>query len=64
LAKVRGVLEFVETLIENKVKFIIFAHHYDVMNAIEDFVVKKKLNYIRIDGQVESTKRYESVRKF
>ena len=53
-----------ETLVENKVKFIIFAHHYDVMNAIEDFVVKKKLNYIRIDGQVESTKRYESVRKF
>jgi SWI/SNF-related matrix-associated actin-dependent regulator 1 of chromatin subfamily A len=64
LAKVRGVLEFLETLIENKVKFIIFAHHYDVMDAIEDFVVKKKIGYIRIDGRVDSTKRYEAVRKF
>ena len=57
-------LEFLETLIENKVKYIIFAHHYDVMDAIEDFLVKKKIGYIRIDGQIESTKRYEAVRKF
>ena len=64
LAKVRGVLEFLETLIENKVKFLIFAHHYDVMDAVEDFVVKKKIGYIRIDGQIESTRRYEAVRKF
>jgi len=58
------VIEFLENLIENKVKFIIFAHHYDVMDAIEDFVVKKKIAYIRIDGQIEATKRYEAVRKF
>lgn len=64
LAKVRGVLEFLETLIENKTKFILFAHHYDVMDAIEDFIVKKKVGYIRIDGQVEATKRYEAVRRF
>jgi SWI/SNF-related matrix-associated actin-dependent regulator 1 of chromatin subfamily A len=53
-----------ENLIDNKVKFIIFAHHYDVMDAIEDFVVKKKVAYIRIDGQIEATKRYEAVRRF
>ena len=51
-------------MIENKVKFIVFAHHYDVMDAIEDFVVKKKIGYIRIDGQIDSTKRYEAVRRF
>ncbi len=34
------------------------------MDAIEDFVVKKKIGYIRIDGTVEATKRYEAVRKF
>jgi SWI/SNF-related matrix-associated actin-dependent regulator of chromatin subfamily A-like protein 1 len=61
---VRGVIEFLETLLENKTKFIIFAHHYDVMDAIEDFIVKKRCGYIRIDGQIESTKRYEAVRKF
>jgi len=31
---------------------------------IEDAVVKKKINYIRIDGQIESTKRYQAVNKF
>lgn len=49
-AKAKGVVEFLETLIESRVKFIVFAHHYEVMDMIEDAVVKKKINYIRIDG--------------
>jgi len=63
-AKAKGVVEFLETLIESRVKFIVFAHHYEVMDMIEDAVVKKKINYIRIDGQIESTKRYQAVNKF
>ena len=63
-AKVKGVVEFLETLIENKMKFIVFAHHYEVMDGIEDSIVKKKISYIRIDGQIDSGKRYEAVRKF
>lgn len=35
-AKIKGILEFTETLLENKCKFIIFAHHYDVLDAIEE----------------------------
>lgn len=64
LAKVKGVCDFLENLILNKVKFIVFAHHYDVMDYIEDFIVRNKIGYIRIDGKIESTKRYEAVRKF
>ena len=60
----KGTVEFIETLIESKVKFIVFAHHYEVMDAIEDYVVKRKICYIRIDGQIEPTKRYDAVRKF
>lgn len=63
-AKVKGTVEFIETLVENKVKFIVFCHHYEVMDQIEDAVVKKRINYIRIDGQIEATKRYEAVRRF
>jgi SWI/SNF-related matrix-associated actin-dependent regulator of chromatin subfamily A-like protein 1 len=59
-AKVKGTVEFLENLVENKVKFIVFCHHYEVMDAI----VKKKISYIRIDGQIEATKRYEAVKKF
>ena len=35
-AKIKGVLEFTETLIENRTKFIIFAHHFEMLDAIED----------------------------
>jgi SWI/SNF-related matrix-associated actin-dependent regulator of chromatin subfamily A-like protein 1 len=42
-AKVKGVIEFVDTLIENKSKFIVFAHHLEVLDQIEDSVVKKKI---------------------
>ena len=63
-AKAKGVIEFLDTLIENKCKFIVFAHHYEVLDQIEDSVVKKKIGYIRIDGRVDTGKRYEAVRKF
>ena len=49
-AKVKGTVEFLENLVENKVKFIVFCHHYEVMDSIEDAIVKKKIHYIRIDG--------------
>jgi SNF2 family DNA or RNA helicase len=63
-AKAKGVVEFLETLLESKVKFLVFAHHYEVMDMIEDAVVKRKVSYIRIDGQIEATKRYQAVNKF
>ena len=63
-AKVKGVIEFIDNLLENKCKFIVFAHHYEVLDAIEDSIVKKKIPYIRIDGRIDTTKRYEAVRKF
>ena len=63
-AKIKGVLEFTETLIENRTKFIIFAHHFEMLDAIEDQVVRKKVSHVRIDGRIEVQKRYEAVKKF
>lgn len=64
LAKIKGILEFTDTLLDNKCKFIIFAHHYEVLDAIEEQVIRKKVSHIRIDGKIEVGKRYEAVRKF
>jgi len=36
LAKIKGILEFTDTKIEAKCKFIIFAHHFEVLDAIEE----------------------------
>ena len=63
-AKIRGIVEFVETLLENKCKFLIFAHHFNVLDAIEERVNKAKVSYIRIDGKIGTDKRHEAVRKF
>ncbi|TNV86910.1 hypothetical protein FGO68_gene11858 [Halteria grandinella] len=63
-AKVKGVISFIETLIDNKAKFILFAHHYDVLDQLEDFVVRKCVSYIRIDGRIDNKKRHEAVKKF
>lgn len=35
-AKLPGIKEYMNELIENEVKFIIFAHHLDVLNGIEE----------------------------
>ena len=51
-AKVDGITEFLETLIENNCKFMVFAHHQAVMDALEAFVQKSKVEYVRIDGKV------------
>ena len=63
-AKAKGVFAFLETLIDSQVKFLIFAHHYAVLDQIEDQMLKSKINYIRIDGRIDIKKRYDAVKKF
>ena len=63
-AKIKGICEFVETLLENRCKFLIFAHHYGVLDSIEETIIKRKVSHIRIDGKIDTFKRHEAVRKF
>lgn len=63
-AKIKGICEFVDTLLENKIKFLIFAHHYEVLDSVEQTVSNRKVSHIRIDGKIEPVKRHEAVRKF
>ncbi len=39
-AKVKGVNAFLETLLDNQIKFIVFAHHYTVLDRIEDMILR------------------------
>ena len=63
-AKVDGIAEFLETLIENNCKFMVFAHHQSVMDALEAFVQKSKVEYVRIDGKVGVEQRHLRVQAF
>ncbi|KAJ1529359.1 hypothetical protein ONE63_006147 [Megalurothrips usitatus] len=58
-AKTKGVVQYVQDMIENKEKFLIFAHHAKMMDAICSAVEEKRADYIRIDGSVSSDIRKE-----
>ena len=51
-AKIKGSLNFINDLIQNDLKFLVFAHHKVVLDGIEEELIKKKEMYIRIDGSV------------
>lgn len=63
-AKIEGVCEFLENLIDNGAKFLVYAHHIQVLDALEDFAKKQKVGYIRIDGSKSAEARHESVKNF
>ncbi|CAI2382484.1 unnamed protein product [Moneuplotes crassus] len=63
-AKTKGILDFVTTMIESDTKFLIFAHHISVMDAIETFLYKRKVKSIRIDGKTKQNLRHKLVEKF
>ena len=63
-AKLPGIRDYVNYLIDNSCKFLIFAHHSEVLDAIEDVIIDDKIGYIRIDGKVAIDKRQDLVNKF
>ncbi len=64
LAKIPGIKEYLSDLAQNDIKFLVFAHHTEVLDAIEEQVKKLDLRYIRIDGKVDMNKRHERVKSF
>ena len=65
-AKVNAVCDYLETLIDGSAseKFIFFAHHGVMLDAVSAFLEKKKCKHIRIDGSTPSAARGELVNKF
>ena len=63
-AKLPGVKDYVNYLVDNSCKFLIFAHHTEILDAIEEVIINDKIDYIRIDGKVPVDKRQDLVNKF
>ena len=65
--KVKAVQEYVSTLIETGEKFLIFAHHIALLDAIEHACnrsAKSSTGYIRIDGSTPAKQRADLVDSF
>lgn len=68
-AKIEGINNYVNYLIEEDVKFLLFAHHSCVMEKLEANIKQqqkhyKDLEYIKIDGNVPPKNRQERVDYF
>ena len=63
-AKIPGICDYVNYLVDNSCKFLIFAHHTEILDSIEEVIINDKISYIRIDGKVPVEKRQDVVNKF
>ncbi|KAJ6791629.1 SWI/SNF-related matrix-associated actin-dependent regulator of chromatin subfamily A-like protein 1 [Iris pallida] len=64
VAKIPAVLDYLGTVVEAGCKFLVFAHHQPMIKAIHEFLLKKKIGCIRIDGGTPSTSRQTLVNDF
>ncbi|GAV85340.1 SNF2_N domain-containing protein/Helicase_C domain-containing protein [Cephalotus follicularis] len=63
-AKIPAVLDYLGTIVEAGCKFLIFAHHQPMIDSIHQFLLKKKVGCIRIDGRTPAVSRQALVTDF
>ncbi|KAI1237283.1 hypothetical protein IHE44_0014545 [Lamprotornis superbus] len=64
-AKIRSVIEYVLELLESgNNKFLVFAHHKIMLDAVVAELKKKHVEHIRIDGSTSSAERQSLCQKF
>jgi SWI/SNF-related matrix-associated actin-dependent regulator 1 of chromatin subfamily A len=64
-AKTKSVCEYLETLIDGSTsKFLFFAHHGVLLDAVAQFLDAKKVKTIRIDGSTPAATRGDLVNAF
>lgn len=63
-AKIPAVIDYLGTVLEAGCKFLVFAHHQSMLEAIHQFLKKKKVGCIRIDGSTPASSRQALVSDF
>lgn len=64
IAKRKAVCAYIKTLINDNIKFIVFAHHICLLDAISECLSKLNVDFIRIDGSTKNDVRTVSVARF
>ncbi|CAD8201201.1 unnamed protein product [Paramecium octaurelia] len=63
-AKIKAIKDYINTLFENEIKFLFFAHHQDVLDAVQEYCIQNNIQYMRIDGSVSIEQRHLNVQMF
>ena len=62
--KKASVISYLQKLLNLRKKILVFAHHQEMLDSIEEFYKSKNCEYIRIDGSTPSNKRHAMIEKF
>lgn len=62
--KVKAVCAYLKGLVKEKKKFIVFAHHNVMINAITNFLYDENIDFIKITGQTKTDLRAVSFQVF
>ncbi|XP_077978746.1 SWI/SNF-related matrix-associated actin-dependent regulator of chromatin subfamily A-like protein 1 [Glandiceps talaboti] len=63
-AKIPAVSGYIADLLDSGHKFLVFAHHQIMLDALSEYLNSKGYGYIRIDGSTSSDKRKQYCDKF
>jgi len=58
------VIKYLGNVLEKNIKCIVFAHHKEMLDNLEEFAKSGSYSYIRIDGSTISSKRHVLVESF
>lgn len=63
--KTSAVIDYVrELLATSEQRFLLFVHHKEMLDALDEALFRQKVEFIRIDGQVESAARQQLCNRF
>eukprot|EP00929_Paragymnodinium_shiwhaense_P112565 TRINITY_DN80811_c0_g1_i1.p1 TRINITY_DN80811_c0_g1~~TRINITY_DN80811_c0_g1_i1.p1 ORF type:complete len:743 (-),score=119.40 TRINITY_DN80811_c0_g1_i1:193-2421(-) len=64
VAKLDSVAAYIEHLLICGLKFLVFAHHYVMLDALQKRLDKLRASYVRIDGRTPHAERATLVKRF
>lgn len=62
--RIKAVCNYLQEVLESKKKFIVFAHHKCILDAMTDLMIKNRVKFIRIDGSTRPEDRKTMVDRF
>jgi len=64
LAKADVAQDYIKNFIQDREKLLVFGHHHDVLDILEKFLKKEKVDYERVDGTTATHLRQPAVDRF
>ena len=64
LAKADIAKEYIQQFVNSGDKLLVFGHHHDVLDSLETYLKKERINYVRADVTTNAENRDKAITKF